>query len=70
LLGVPPNHIAVERGLAFVMTQAMGLLMVPKEVGLPFSLERDGAALQQDLLNYVLAGLEALRKQYCTQDPA
>lgn len=63
LLGVPPGHAAVERALAFVMTQAMGMLMVPKDVGLPFSLQRDAAALQQDLLTYVLAGLDALRKQ-------
>jgi TetR/AcrR family transcriptional regulator, regulator of cefoperazone and chloramphenicol sensitivity len=64
LLGVAPDHAVVERALAFVMTQAMGMLLVPKDIGLPFSLERDSAALQQDLLSYVLAGLEALRDQY------
>ena len=63
LLGVGADHIAVERALAFVMTQAMGMLLVPRDLALPFSLERDGAALQQDLLTYVLAGLDALRKQ-------
>lgn len=67
LLDVPPQHPAVPRALAFVMTQAMGLLLVPKDIGLPFSLQRDAAALQQDLLSYVLAGLDALRKQYRTR---
>ena len=64
LLELPPNHGAVQRALAFVMTQSMGLLLVPKDIGLPFSLSRDSAALVQDLLTYVLAGLEAMRKQY------
>lgn len=63
LLGVAPDHPAVQRALAFVMTQAMGLLLVPREVGLPFSLKGDTAALQEDLLAYVLAGLEALRQR-------
>lgn len=66
LLGVAPGHTLVQRALAFVMTQAMGLLLLPREVELPFSLQGDGAAsaLQEDLLTYVLAGLAALRRQH------
>ena len=61
LLGQQPDHAVVEHALAFVMTQAMGLLLVPKDIGLPFALQRDGAALREDLLTYVAAGLDALR---------
>jgi len=63
MMGVAPDHAVVQRALAFVMTQAMGLLLIPKDVPLPFSLQGEGAGLQQDLLTYVVAGLEALRAQ-------
>ena len=66
ILGLPPSHPAVQRGLAFIMTQCMGLLLAPKDLdsSLPFSFHKDPAALADDLLRYALAGLAALAAEY------
>jgi len=62
VLGLPATHPAVQRGVAFVVLPAIMLLVAPRE-GLDRvlpALAQDPQGLQEDLLRYVMAGLQAL----------
>lgn len=62
VLGLPDEHPAVQRATAFVVLPAIMMLVVPREGVervLP-ALMQDPKALQEDLVRYVMAGLEAL----------
>jgi AcrR family transcriptional regulator len=62
VLGLPAGHPAVQRGVAFVVMPAIMMLVAPRE-GLERVLPavlQDPQALQEDLLRYVMAGLQAL----------
>ena len=62
VLGLPDADPAVQRATAFVVLPAIMMLVVPRdgvERILP-ALMQDPKALQEDLVRYVMAGLEAL----------
>ena len=62
VLELPEDHPAVQRAVAFVVLPAIVLMVAPREGPerlLP-ALVQDPAALHEDLVRYVMAGLEAL----------
>ena len=66
IVGLPPDHPVVQRALAFAVLPCAVLVLLPKHLRgrvLP-ALDADPAALFDDLMRYVLAGLAALAKQH------
>ncbi|SFM62689.1 CerR family C-terminal domain-containing protein [Variovorax sp. OV329] len=62
VLGLPDTHPAVQRGVAFVVLPAIMMLVAPRESLLRVlpALAQDPQGLQEDLIRYVMAGLDAL----------
>lgn len=72
VLGLPPDHPGVQRAVAFVVLPAIMLLVAPRpglERLLPAVLQ-DGQALHEDLVRYVMAGLDALAEAHRAPPPA
>lgn len=66
VMGLPQDHPAVQRAVAFVVLPTIMLLVAPRagpERLLP-ALLQDPAALQEDLVRYVMAGLAALTEAH------
>lgn len=66
ILNLPPDHPAVQRSLVFSVLPSIVLLVAPKELPrkvLP-AIAKDDEALLEDLMRYVLAGLEAVAREY------
>jgi len=66
IVGLPPDHPVVQRALAFAVLPCAVLVLLPKHLRgrvLP-ALDADPAALFDDLMRYVLAGLAALAKEH------
>jgi AcrR family transcriptional regulator len=62
LLGLPPQHPAVQRGVMFTMLPCIAMMVAPKEMParlLPAAV-RDGDALRADFVGFVMAGLQAV----------
>lgn len=62
VLGLPETHPAVQRCVAFVVLPAIMMLVAPRdsvERVLP-AMAQDPQGMQEDLLRYVMAGLEAV----------
>ncbi|MFC5606354.1 TetR/AcrR family transcriptional regulator [Variovorax soli] len=62
VLGLPDDHPAVQRAVAFVVLPAIVLMVAPREGPervLP-ALVQDPAGLHEDLVRYVMGGLAAL----------
>jgi len=67
LLGLPPDHPAVQRAVFFAIVPAILMLVAPKPMRqrvLP-TLDKEPQAAVEDYLRYALAGLEALRQHHC-----
>jgi len=62
VLGLPDSHPAVQRGVVFVVLPAIMMLVAPREAlgRIVPALMQDPEAMQQDLVRYVMAGLDAL----------
>lgn len=72
VLGLPEAHPAVQRAVAFVVLPAIMMLVAPRE-GLDRvlpALTQDPQGLQDDLVRYVMAGLEALAAAHRVAPPA
>jgi AcrR family transcriptional regulator len=72
VLELPPGHPGVQRALAFVMLPSVMLLVLPKEARrqvLP-AVDADPAATTDEMLAYIGAGLEALRRLHATAPAA
>jgi AcrR family transcriptional regulator len=66
VLGLPPSHPAVQRAITFVVLPGIVLLVLPqtaREKVLP-AVGQDPQALQDDLVRYVMGGLEAIAKAH------
>ena len=66
LLGLPPEHPAVQRGVMFTVLPCIAMMVAPKEMParlLP-SAAKDGDALGADFVRFVMAGLEALAQAH------
>ncbi|CAG0997331.1 HTH-type transcriptional dual regulator CecR [Methylophilaceae bacterium] len=66
VLGLPSNHVAVQRGLSFAFAPCLTWVVAPAEFRksvLP-ALNRDVAGLADDLARFTLAGLDALAKEH------
>jgi AcrR family transcriptional regulator len=66
VLELPPDHSAVQRALAFSVLPSILMLIVPKEIParlLP-AIDRGSASFIEDLMCYVMAGLDALACAY------
>ena len=64
VLGLPADHPAVQRALAFALLPCLVILVVPKQVSsrvLP-AIGKDSEGLEEELLRYVMGGLEAMAK--------
>ena len=62
VLGLPPEHPVVQRGLMFALLPCLVILVAPKEVParvLP-AVARESGGLADDFIRYAMAGLEAL----------
>ena len=71
VLGLPDSHPAVQRAVAFVVLPAIVLMVAPREGPeklLP-ALVQDPQGLQQDLLRYVMGGLEAMAQAHRAAAP-
>ena len=69
VLGVPPDHPAVQRAVALVMMPCIMLLVVPvplRQIVLP-TIAKDPQAMLDDVLAYVFAGLAALRTRHASR---
>jgi AcrR family transcriptional regulator len=66
ILGLPPDSPGLQRGLFFVMSPCLALLMAPRAMRQDIfpSLSGDADALAEDMLRYAEAGLAALAAQY------
>ena len=63
VLGLPPEHPAVQRGVLFTVLPCIALMVAPKEMParlLPAARQGGGEALAADLVRYVMAGLDAI----------
>jgi len=70
ILGLPPGSPGLQRGLFFLMSPCLGLLMAPqamREKLFP-SIGDDPEGVAADMLRYALAGLGALGRHYKAQD--
>jgi len=66
LLGLPPDHPAVQRAVFFAIVPAILMLVAPKPMRqrvLP-TLDKEPQAAVEDYLRYALAGLEALKQHH------
>lgn len=66
ILVLPQDHPAVQRSLLFSVFPCMGLLIAPKEITgkiLP-ALAKDADGLLDELMRFVLAGLEAVAREH------
>lgn len=71
VLGLAPEHPAVQRGLMFALLPCLVILVAPKEVParvLP-ALSGDGSGLADEFIRYAMAGLDALAKAHRTEPP-
>ncbi len=69
IVDLPPDHPAVQRSLFFSVFPCMGLLIAPKEIAnkvLP-AVAKDTDGLLDELMRFVLAGLEAVSCEYRTR---
>jgi AcrR family transcriptional regulator len=73
VLGLPPEHPAVQRGLMFALLPCLVILVAPKEVParvLP-AVAKESGGLADDFIRYAMAGLEAMAAAHRPQpDPA
>lgn len=72
IMGLPPDHCAVQRALAFVMLPALAMLIVPpafKRHVMPAP-AGDPQALADDLHRHAMAGLAAMGRHYRADAPA
>lgn len=61
-MALPPEHPTVQRGLVFALLPCLMIMVVPREVPaklLP-AIARDSEGLPEELMCYVMAGLDAL----------
>jgi len=61
-MGLPPEHPTVQRGLIFALLPCLAIMIVPKDVPaklLP-AIARDSDGLADELMCYVMAGLDAM----------
>ena len=66
ILELPPDHPAVQRALVFSVLPCIVMLVAPKEIPrkvLP-AMAKDSEGMLEDLMRYVLAGLDALGKEH------
>lgn len=66
IVGLPPTHAAMQRGLFFTMAPCLAMLVAPRELRtnvLP-GLGGAPADVADDLLRYALAGLDAIAAQH------
>lgn len=66
ILKLPPDHPAVQRALVFSVLPCIVMLVAPKEIPrkvLP-AMARDSEGVFEDLMRYVLAGLDALAQAH------
>ncbi len=71
VLGLPDNHPAVQRAVAFVVLPAIVLMVAPREGPeklLP-ALVQDPQGLQEDLMRYVMGGLQAMAQAHRAAQP-
>ncbi|MDQ0012494.1 AcrR family transcriptional regulator [Variovorax boronicumulans] len=64
IVGLPDDHPAVQRALLFTVLPCIVMMVAPKDLGnkvLPAL--KDTQALADDLMRYVLAGLDAVAKE-------
>jgi AcrR family transcriptional regulator len=69
IIGLPPGSAGLQRGLFFLMSPCLGLLMAPpamREKLFP-AINDDPEAVAADMVRYALAGLGALGAHYRTQ---
>lgn len=62
VLGLPPDHPAVQRSLVFSVLPCIVLLVAPREVSarlLP-AIAKGSTGLEEELMRYVMAGLDAM----------
>jgi TetR/AcrR family transcriptional regulator, regulator of cefoperazone and chloramphenicol sensitivity len=63
-MGLPPEHPTVQRGLIFALLPCLAIMVVPKEVPaklLP-AIARESDGLAEELMCYVMAGLDAMAR--------
>lgn len=63
-MGLPPEHPTVQRGLVFALLPCLAIMVVPREVPaklLP-AIARDSVGLADELMCYVMAGLDAMAR--------
>lgn len=71
IVGLPDDHPAVQRALLFTVLPCIVMMVAPKDLGnkvLPAL--KDTQALADDLMRYVLAGLDAVAKEAKASEPA
>ena len=71
IVGLPDDHPAVQRALLFTVLPCIVMMVAPKDLGnkvLPAL--KDTQALADDLMRYVLAGLDAVAKEAKAAEPA
>ena len=64
IMGLPDDHPSVQRALLFAVLPCIVMMVAPKDLGnkvLPAL--KDAGALAEDLMRYVLAGLDAVAKE-------
>jgi len=69
VMGLPPEHPSVQRGMVFALLPCLALAVMPKEVParlLP-ALATDTAGLAAELMCYVTAGLDAMARAKLTE---
>lgn len=62
VMQLPPEHASVQRGVVFAILPSLTLMIVPKQAPaklLP-AVAEGGAALAEDMVRYVMAGLTAM----------
>lgn len=71
IVGLPEDHPAVQRALLFTVLPCIVMMVAPKDLSnkvLPAL--KDTQALADDLMRYVLAGLDAVAKEAKAAEPA
>jgi len=71
IVGLPDDHPAVQRALLFTVLPCIVMMVAPKDLSnkvLPAL--KDTQALADDLMRYVLAGLDAVAKEAKAAEPA
>jgi TetR/AcrR family transcriptional regulator, regulator of cefoperazone and chloramphenicol sensitivity len=71
VLGLPPTHPAVQRALAFSVLPSLVILIAPSEVSTRLipGIARGGEGLEEELLRYVMAGLDAVGRAHRPKAP-